>query len=163
MCTPREDPFLYTPTPLCHFLSPSVTISPFLALPPTHLTPTLFSFLILLSRSLPLSSHSVRLNVRVSFEPDWLFPRAHKAAAERNSPSKNRPVGLTNPLPLSFRLLSQRARDRGLYSKREWAAVPTLKHLIKETVQHRVSTHVDGERQREMRLISGLDVFEKHL
>lgn len=33
------------------------------------------------------------------------------SAAERNSPSKNRPVGLTNRLPLSFRLLSQREAE----------------------------------------------------
>ncbi|KAA0705589.1 Protein kinase C beta type [Triplophysa tibetana] len=72
---PRE---AHSSTPL----PPSVTFSHLLSLRsslclrPT-LPPPCFPFSSYsLAFSLPLSSHSARLSVRVSFEPDWLFPRA---------------------------------------------------------------------------------------
>lgn len=118
--------FFISPSPpsLPHLLSHS--LHPFLA---NSDPPYLLSFLLLVCLFPSPSSHSVCLNVCVCVCPlsqagsslgrAGTQGHSSSSAAERNSPSKNRPVGLTNRLPLSFRLLSQRETETEAYSVKE--------------------------------------------
>lgn len=114
------------PSPLSFslsFFSPSLphllsySLNPSLAqLTSTHLTSFLSFFQFSLSLAvLPLSVFECVCPLSQagsSLGRTGTQGHSSSSAAERNSPSKNRPVGLTNRLPLSFRLLLQRETER---------------------------------------------------